>query len=559
MKHSVLRAALLSTALLFPSANVQAEGLAGAYLAARSASTAADFKYAATYFSRALIEDPGNSFLLNSGIAANLSLGKLDTAVVLARALESKGEHSPVADLALAVQEVVDGDYEALSARIADGAEIGPVVTQLFDAWAELGAGKMSSALEKFEALTKLQGMEGVANYHKALALGSVGDFEGAAEIFRDVDANGFSHTRSTLTAYVQVLSQLERNDQALEELSRVYQDGTADPEFEDLKQRLEAGETLPFAIAPTPREGIAQAALTLAEVLSVEGTPDQTILYSRAAELLDPNMISAVLLSAAMLEDLEQFELATQAYAKVPADSPSFHLAEIGRAETLEHAGKPEEAIKVLRDLAEVRPDLPIVQVSLADTLRGQEDYQGASEAYDAALELFPEVDPKQWFIYYARGICHERLDDFPAAEADFRQALELYPDQPQVLNYLGYSLVEKNIKLDEALEMIEKAVAARPNDGYIVDSLAWAYYKLGRYEDAAEIMERAALLEPLDPIVSDHLGDALWMVDRKIEAYFQWRRALSFEPEEKDADRIRRKLDVGLDVVLEEESRAN
>jgi tetratricopeptide (TPR) repeat protein len=139
--------------------------------------------------------------------------------------------------------------------------------------------------------------------------------------------------------------------------------------------------------------------------------------------------------------------------------------------------------------------------------------------------------------------------------AEADFRSALERNPDQPQVLNYLGYSMVEKGINLDEALSMIERAVEARPDSGYIIDSLGWVLYRLGRYDEAVEPMEKAVEIEAVDPIVNDHLGDVYWAVGRTREAEFQWHRALSFEPKEEDAARIRRKLEVGLDVVLEEE----
>jgi Flp pilus assembly protein TadD len=161
-------------------------------------------------------------------------------------------------------------------------------------------------------------------------------------------------------------------------------------------------------------------------------------------------------------------------------------------------------------------------------------------------------------WVLYFYRGICHERSMDWAAAEADFRRALEMNPDQPQVLNYLGYGLVDRGEKLDEALGLIKRAVAADPDKGYIIDSLAWALFRLGRYEEALEPMERASLLVPVDPIVTDHLGDVYWMVGRKLEARFQWRRALSFEPTEKDAVRIRRKLEVGLDVVMQEEAAA-
>ncbi|AML51223.1 tetratricopeptide repeat protein [Falsihalocynthiibacter arcticus] len=555
MKHSFLRTALLSTALFFSGFSAQSEGLSGAYLAARSASSAADFEEAVVYFTRALALDPDNTFLMNNAAASFLSLGQIDSAIPIAAALEEQDVHSQIADLVLTIEEIRNGEYDTVSKRIKDGADLGPVLTQLIDAWAELGSGKMSVALEKFDALEAQPSFEGIANFHRALALGSVGDYGAALEVFESIEEKGFSHTRSTLIAYVEILSQMERNDDALEALGKAYNLGDADPEFADLYARLENGETLAFTAAPSAREGVAQAAFTLAEILSVEGTPDQTILYSRMAEILDPSFIPAVLLTAEMLEELEQFDLATKAYAKVPTDHPSFHLAEIGRADTLRRAGKPEAAVEVLRTLSKNRPELPAVLIGLGDLLRSQEEYLGAIEAYDGALELFPEITPNLWFVFYSRGISHERSQDWEKAEADFRQALALYPDQPQVLNYLGYSMVEKNENLDEALEMIEKAVEARPEDGYIIDSLAWAYYKLGRYEEAAELMEKAAQLEPVDPVVSDHLGDALWMVNRKIEADFQWRRALSFEPEEKDADRIRRKLEVGLDEVLADE----
>ncbi|MBT8423727.1 MAG: tetratricopeptide repeat protein, partial [Silicimonas sp.] len=178
----------------------------------------------------------------------------------------------------------------------------------------------------------------------------------------------------------------------------------------------------------------------------------------------------------------------------------------------------------------------------------------------YTKALDTFAEPDRAQWFLYYARGISNERLGNWDAAEADFRAALDLNPDQPQVLNYLGYSLVEQKTKLDEALDMIERAVAARPDSGYIVDSLGWVLYRLGRYDEAVGHMERAAELMPIDPVVNDHLGDVYWAVGRGREAEFQWHRALSFIDHEDasgdiDPDRVRRKLEVGLDVVLQEE----
>jgi tetratricopeptide (TPR) repeat protein len=203
------------------------------------------------------------------------------------------------------------------------------------------------------------------------------------------------------------------------------------------------------------------------------------------------------------------------------------------------------------------------MVHVTLGDLRRQSKDFDAAVRAYDAALALYEDETPAQWFVYYARAISFERLDRWEQAEADFRKALDLNPDHPQVLNYLGYSLVEKRMKLDEALSMIERAVDARPNSGHIVDSLGWVLYRLGRYEDAVPHMERAAELMPVDPVVNDHLGDVLWAVGRYREAEFQWKRALSFidpddVPTDISPDRVRQKLAEGLDAVLEQEGAA-
>ncbi len=265
-------------------------------------------------------------------------------------------------------------------------------------------------------------------------------------------------------------------------------------------------------------------------------------------------------MLSAELLEKLDQYELAVQAYGSVPADRLSIHAAELGRAEALRLQDKTDEALAVLNALAESHAKLPSVHSNRGDLLRQLQRYEEASGAYSSAISLFDDPEERQWFLFYARGIAFERQKMWPEAEADFRRALELQPDQPNVLNYLGYSLVEKQIKLDEALDMIERAVAARPNSGYIVDSLGWVLFRLGRYEEAVPHMERAAELVPIDPVVNDHLGDVYWSVGRNREARFMWSRALSFVDHgeiagEADPDRIRRKLEVGLDEVLAEE----
>ena len=256
------------------------------------------------------------------------------------------------------------------------------------------------------------------------------------------------------------------------------------------------------------------------------------------------------------MLENEEQYALANEALAGVSEDSPWYVTTEIRRANTQRAAGDPEGGIATLTALAAGDKDGIEVDSALGDALRMAERFPEAVVAYTRAIDRIDEPMPPHWILFYTRGISNERAGDWPAAEADFREALKLEPDQPLVLNYLGYSMVEKGENLDEALAMIQKAVKGQPDDGYITDSLGWVYYRLGRYQDAVAPMLRAVELTPDDPVINDHLGDVLWMVGRKREAEFQWRRALSFGPaDDLDMDRIRKKLDVGLDAVLKTE----
>ena len=244
-----------------------------------------------------------------------------------------------------------------------------------------------------------------------------------------------------------------------------------------------------------------------------------------------------------------------------MPDDNRAWPSAQLGRASALKEMGRIDDAIAVLTSAVQVHPDLAFLHAAIGDALRGEQRYAEATPHYDAAIARYETERPEQWGVYFARGITLERQGQWDKAEADFRKALELSPDQPSVLNYLGYSLVERRENFDEALDMIKRAVAARPYDGYIRDSLGWVYYRLGRYQEAVAEMERAVELMPLEPVLNDHLGDTYWAVGRTREAQFQWRRALSVitddtDLEALDPDRIRRKLEVGLDALLTEET---
>jgi tetratricopeptide (TPR) repeat protein len=556
MSHSRRRPllAIALLALLSGPALAQQTADAGAYLAARVAAAENDYRQALGWYDRALNRDPSNRLLLEGSVVAAIALGDFDTATKSARRLLQGGAVNQAAFIALLADQAAREDYAALLADAAAGRSIGSLIDQLVVGWSELGAGRMSEALEAFDALAAQPGVQAFGLYHKALALASVGDFEGADEILSGREAGSISVMRRGVIAHVQILSQLERNPDALALLERSF-GAEPDIEIDALRVRLTAGEALPFTTVRNARDGLAEVFFTLATALNGEADNGYTLLYTRVAAHLRPDHTEAVLMTAALLDAQGQPALAAEVYALIPPENPAYHVAEIGRADTLRAGGKTDAAIEVLQSLTRSHGQIMAVHIALGDALRREERYAEAVTAYDAALALLPQPEQRHWGLFYARAISHERSQNWDKAEADFRKALELDPDQPQVLNYLGYSFVDRGVNLPEALGMIERAVAAQPDAGYIIDSLAWAYFRLGRYADAVEPMEKASLLEPVDPIVTDHLGDVYWSVGRTLEAQFQWRRALSFDPEEKDAIRIRRKLEVGLDAVLAEE----
>ncbi len=560
MTPSFLRTAAALALLTALAAPVVADGTAGAYLAGRSAAVNSDYTEAASYYTQALARDTSNVELMESASLAYLALGRVARALPLARRMEEQGQNSEVAHMVITANLAAEADYKALLARKSGTAGIGPWVDGLVKGWAHMGAGDVTSAMAEFDTLAKEPGIKGFVLYHKALALASVGDFEGAEAIFASDGAGAAGQTRRGTIAHAEVLAQLGKFDDAVTLLKTAFADGT-DPELDQLIASYEINDVGPFDFVRGAQDGIAEVYFTFAAVLKSESAGDYyVLLYARVARFLRDGHVDALLLTASLLESLDQNELAIEEYKSVPADDPAYHAAELGRAGALRRMERPGEAIEVLEQLAKTHGQMPVVHSTLGDVLRGEDDFEGAIAAYNKALEKAPAEGRIRWVLLYSRGIAHERNDDFDNAEKDFRAALEINPEQPQVLNYLGYSLVEEQRNLDEALDMIERAVKASPNSGYIVDSLGWVFYRLGRYDEAVVQMERAVQLLPVDPVVNDHLGDVLWAVGRDREAEFQWSRALSFiDPEdengEADPERIRRKIDVGLDVVLEEE----
>ncbi|WP_323032356.1 tetratricopeptide repeat protein [Paracoccus sp. (in: a-proteobacteria)] len=538
-------------------------GLSGPYLAGRLAAIQNDFSTAARYYLQALAHDDSDAFLQDSALVALIAAGEMERATALAGTMSDQGRATELARLVQRAELAHAGRWDALIESIdtapspEDDAGTpggGMLIDGMMRAWALLGAGKAGESLTAFKKLAELRGAAPMVNYHLALAKARVGDFEGAELLLAD-PATG-AHILGII-ARAQVLSQLERNKDALAMLEATP-GLTEEPYLVALRDRMARGETLPFDSLRGPADGMAQVFLTFASVLATNDDPDPlALIHARLAEYLAPQLGEARLLAAQLLQDFGQFDLAEHEFEALRQLGDMRPVAELTRIDALARAERLPDAEKAALALTDAHPELAQGWIALGDMLRQQDKFSEAVPAYDKALNLIADGNAEaRWFPLYARGIALERSGQFAKAEADFRAALAIRPDSAQVLNYLGYSLVDRNEKLDEALGLIQRAVELRPDDGYILDSLAWAYFRLNRYPEAVAPMERAVAAMASDSLVNDHMGDIYWMVGRKREAEIQWHRALSLKPEtEEEAHRIRTKLERGLDAVLEEE----
>lgn len=552
---SLLTGAILSAVLVLSAGMSHAQGVAGPYLSARQAEARGDIGEAARLYAETLARDRDNEDVLERAMIHQIAAGLVPDGIALARRYEEvkPGHHLGV--LALAADALRKGHPDDAREILGDG---GTFVGQVMAAWSAYGDGDTDQAraiLVGMEA-TDANGRPGqiVAAYHLGLLEAADGDDEAAIEAFIRTEEMANGGTLRLAELHARALARLGRKGEALNVIAERLAGTYGNVGLSLLAEEIEAGD-VPDLLVDTAEQGAAEVLFGVSGLLARGRNRLIALAYSRLAVHLYPELTEAKLLIAQVLDQDGQYDLAVAAYGAVPETAPEALNARIGMAEAMQAGGQVEDGIAEMRATIEAYPDVLEAHTALGDMLRRESRFEEASVAYDGAVRLIRKVEPHHWALFYQRGITFERSKKWELAEADFRQALELNPDQPEVLNYLGYSLVEFGLKLDEAEQMIEKAVEQRPEDGYIVDSLGWVLYRFGEFDRALKQLERAVELRPVDPVINDHFGDALWMVGRKIEARFQWKRALSFEPEEKDAVRMRRKLDVGLDVVLDEE----
>ena len=541
---------------LVVSISEPATASSGAYLAGRQAISDHNFVTASKFQAKSVSADPQNFKLLEGLMISFIAQGSVDEAVSIAEVYQDTGSVSQISQMILLASMIKDGQTETFLNFVKNASEITPILKDLLSAWIRMGLDDEVNANRIFDKTAKVQGMGQFANFHRAMSQLAAGKVDQAQRTFDLIHSDQANPTRRSVIYHTKILLSQSKFKEAQQLLEKWF-GPTFDPEIEKLYAKAVNEQAYPKNLFPKTDIAVADVFHSIANLVSKEADPTFTLLYSRLAQYLDRNHIDSTLMTADLLVELGQYDLAIKEHEKLSDIQPQFFASELGRAEALRSSGKETAAIEVLVELTRQYPNSANGFSILGNHYRRLEAYDKAEVSYGEAIKLYEAKGEAGWFLYYVRGITRERLDLWSLAEKDFRKALSLNPTQPQVLNYLGYSLIEKNSNLDEALDMIERAVKESPDSGYIVDSLGWGYYKLGQYEKAVPNLERAAELMPVDPIVNDHLGDVYWMVGRKTEAEFQWRRALSFDPETEEIERIKKKLKVGLTQVLMEETK--
>ena len=532
------------------------KSFAGAFLAARTADVDHDYPTAIALYRKALDFEPANieirerlmiSFLLNGDFADGLKE---------AEALKSDAAVERVTKIVRGLEALRTGKFDSAKKILAyEGPnDLDRLTHLLLSGWADVGAGKGKKAISSINALKGPAWFKVFTDYHLgAMALVN-GDISTARQYLNKAVTNNDSVATApdTFMRAVMALARLEASagnkQKALDAIS--VGDGMISnyAPLKALRQSIEKGEK-PTQQITTAAEGAAGVLFSIGGALNRQGAEDMVALYLQISHALDDKSADTLIMLGGIAEKLEQPQRAIAFYEQVPEDSPMRRISELQLGITLSDTGKLDEAKQHLKELITSDPADIRSYIAYGSVLSEAKDYKEMAANYDKAVEVIGPV-PRQgdWSVFFQRGIAYERLKDWSKAEPNFRKALELNPQQAQVLNYLGYSLVDMNLNLDEGLKMIQAAVDARPDDGYIVDSLGWAYYRLGRFDDAVTELEKAIQLRAGDATINDHLGDSYWRVGRKLEAVYQWNRTLVSEGEDVNREQVKQKIENGL-----------
>jgi len=519
----------------------------GSYLAGRFAQHEDDWAAAAEFMAGALSRDPEDLNLLRRTFLLSLGEGRFEQALPLAHQVIERDRDEPLPLVLLAVDDALAGRWQEAQKRAENlgGDGLNRYVKALLQAWLAVGLGTPEAGLKPLEPLT---GVPGLTVLH-ALHAGRIAELAGNGEAARQWFDSAVRNSGASLRVLEATSGFLRRSGRVDEARALIEGHLQANPDSVGPLTLLEpapdagatAGAAPPPDLPTVAREELANALFDIASALHQEGSDEVALVYGRIVLRLQPAHGLTHVLLGDLLASRNHDEAAITEYQVASATPLLSWTARLRITESQARLNQDQPAIATLEAMAGERPDRAEPLIRLGDLYRADKHNEPAIAAYDRALARLPTpLDARYWPLLYGRAVALDRAHQWDKAEADLLQAIELAPDQAVLLNYLGYSWVDRGRHLDRARPMIEKAVSLRPKDGYIIDSLGWALYKLKDFPGAVGRLEQAIVLKPLDPTINDHLGDAYWTVGRKTEAVFQWRRALQYvedDPELKKA----------------------
>lgn len=508
----------------------------GAFLASRFAAREGEANEAANAMIRASDADPSNATLRRDAFALAL-MAELPDAARLARAMPT----TPITALLLADEKVREGDWKGAELAYATLPRdaLTDVLRPLLIAWTQQAQGDVGRALETLEPELKGGKLSNFYLLHAAL-IADLGHRDGLADRWYTESAAALA--RPNLRVSQLLASWQWRSGRRAQATSTVMALANAESDLAIAIPGLIAGLDRPPV--PDARHGIAEVYAGVGAGLRGPKSGDAPAYLLKLAELMQPDLAQARLVSAELASERKQPAAAARELSRVSDTDPLAAEVRLRLAEVKGRAGDTDGARDILEKLATDYPDRPEPLTQLGLLMAQAKRWPDAIRAYDRAVARLPSPKREDWFVFYLRGAAHERSHEWPPAEADMKRALELFPDQPVVLNFLGFSWTERNQNLPEARRMIERALAQRPDDGAIVDSLGWIMLRQGQVPDAVRTLERAAEMEPADPTITGHLGDAYWEAGRHAEAQTQWRRALVMKPDPDETARIQGRL---------------
>ncbi len=544
----------LATSGATPDAKAPEASLLGSYLAGRHARGLNDSAIAVEYYRAALSIDPNNEVLIEQAFLMELTEGNYDAAGKLATQLTTKlagtGNQNRMTRMFLGVVDFKAGRWVQADEhfKAANSGPIGELTSALARAWTLQAQSQSDEALQVIDVQRQAEWAQFYMRYHRAL-IADIGGRRAEARANYERIFKTDNRTPRTALAYTQHAANSSDLKLARAILKEHMDKGAAEvhPMASALQQQLAGNGPFPLLIE-TANDGMAEVFYGLGEALTSEGGVSIGALYLQLALYLKPDFPFALAALANVYETTKHHDLAIATYNRIKPETPLAASIDIRKAINLNLLDRVDDAQKLLEDLAKRLPSDIRPLDALGSIMRARKRYDDSIVYYSRAITLIPKPEKRHWSYWYSRGTSYERVKKWPLAEVDLQRALQLSPDQPMILNYLGYSWIDQNKNLKQGLALIEKAVALKPDDGYIVDSLGWAHYKQGNFKDAVRFLERAVELRPEDPVLNDHLGDALWRVGREREARFQWDQSLTLKPEPEDAARTKQKLDQGL-----------